>query len=168
MEKTKFQELCKVYCKAQTDFENFREDCHQLAMEMVDELKTYFGIPDSQFSLYTVTEQNEFEIVSPALINAMTLRSDSYWQFGIGLTLCRQPEKLPQELVLIPVLVRKDLDNKFFAKYGAEKEEFEVILGSKENFHPFFDFLYDSILKTYSEQYHQFVGQSTKRKMGFK
>jgi len=168
MENTKFHNLCMAYGKAQQDFETFRHGCHFIAVDVVKELKVYFEIPESQFSLYKINAQGEFSIVPPALINALTLKEDSFWQFGIGLTVCMAPETLPQELVLISILLRQDLGGKFYIKYANETNEFEIIKGNPTSFHPFFDFLHDTIIKTYNEQMQQFIGQSTTRRLGYK
>ena len=167
MEQTKFHDLCMAYGNAQKDFGNFQQDCHLIAIELVNSLKEYFQIPESQFSLYKINNENEFEIVPPALINALTLKADSFWQFGIGLTVCIAPETLPQELILIHLLLRKDLDNKYFVKYANENKEFEVSKGNKESFNPFFDFLHDTVIKTYNDKLQHFIGQSTRRKLGY-
>lgn len=168
MELTKFQELCMAYGKAQEDFGAFQNSCHLISVELVKALKEYFEIPDSQFSLYKINSENEFEIVPPALINALSMREDSYWQFGIGLTVCTAPETLPQELILIHILLRKDLDGKYFVRYGNDMKEFEIKKGDESSFHAFLDFLHDTIIQTYNEQLQRFIGQSTSRKLGFR
>lgn len=168
MEQTKFHNLCMAYGKAQEDFGAFENSCHLISVELVKAFKEYFEIPDSQFSLYKIDSENEFEIVPPSLINALSLKEDSYWQFGIGVTVCTAPETLPQELILIHILLRKDLDGKYFVKYNNDPKEFEIKKGDSKTFHPFFDFLHDTIIKTYNEQLQHFIGQSTKRKLGFK
>lgn len=167
MEKTKFHELCMAFCKSQKDFGEFQSDCHKLAVDLVKFMKDYFQIPPSQFSLFQIDVNNEFEMVMPELINALTLRPDSLWQFGIGLTLCSAPESLPQELILIQILIRKDSDNKYYLSYGLNDNEFEVIKENEKSFYSFFDFLHSTVLKTYDEKIHHFMGQSTQRKIGF-
>lgn len=168
MENTKFHELCMVFGKAQQDFQKFEIDCHLFAVELVKKFKVYLKIPDSQFSLYKIDEKNEFEIVSPALVNAITAAKDSFWQFGIGLTVCSAPETLPQELILIHVLVRRDLDNKFYAKFGPEPQEFEISKSESDGFNDFFEFLHKNIVNSYEHEFQKFIGQNTARKLGYK
>ena len=157
-----------AYGKAQSDFSTFQQDCHLLAVVLVKSLKEHFQVPESQFSLYKINGENEFDLVPPSLINALSLKSDSFYQFGIGLTVCSAPETLPQELILIHVLLREDLDNKFFVRYANESREFEVNKEIKSSFDPFFNFLHDTIIRTYNEQLQSFIGQSTRRKLGYK
>jgi len=168
METTKFHELCMAFGKAQDDYGIFQSSCHLISIELVNEFKKYLEIPDSQFSLYKINKENEFEIVPPSLINAISLRADSHWQFGIGLTVCTAPETLPQELIMIHILLRKDLKDKYFVRYGNDTKEFEIKKSDKNSYYPFFDFLHDLIIKTYNEQMQLFIGQSTRRKLGYK
>lgn len=168
MENTKFHELCMVYGKAQQDFQKFEVDCHLFAVELVKKFIEYLQIPTSQFSLYKINNENQFEIVPPALINALAPAEGSYWQFGMGLTVCSAPETLPQELILIHLLVRRDLENKFYAKLFTETKEFEIDRNSPNGYKEFFDFLHKSITHSYENEFQKFIGQSTSRKLGFK
>ena len=164
---TKFKELCTAFSKAQSDFIAFQSDCHQFAVEMMEELKVYFEVPDKQYSLYKINEQNQFVLVQNALVNALTLRPDSSWQFGIGLTVCSAPESLPQELILIHIHIRQDMDGDFYIKYGNQEEEHKVMNEEKFDFIPFFDFLHETIIKTYEDHITHFVGKETRRKIGY-
>lgn len=168
MENTKFHELCVVYGKAQQDFQKFEMDCHLFSVEFVKKFKEYLQVPDSQFSLYKINSENQFEIVPPALINALTPAEGSYWQFGIGLTVCSAPETLPQELILIHILVRRDIENKFYSKLFPEPNEFEIDRKNTNGYKDFFDFLHKSITDSYNNEFQKFIGQSTSRKLGFK
>jgi hypothetical protein len=168
MNSTKFHELCNAYGAAQDKFELYKTDCHIFSMEVVKELKAYYQIPESQFSLYKVSEKNGYELVTPALIHAIRLTEDHYWHFGIGLTVCKSAETLPEELILIHIMFRKTLDGKYFLKHAYENDEFEIEKGNKSSYIPFFDFLFETIIKSYNEQLQQFIGVKTTRKLGFK
>ena len=167
MESTKFSELCKAYAKAQNDFKGFQEKCYNFSLEIVNELKAYYKIPESQFSLFKIGEKNDFKLVQPAVINALTLRQDSMWQFGIGLNLCKAPESLSHELILIHILVRKDLEGNFYLKYANQEEEFKITGEKKRDFIPFFDYLHKTIIDIYEQQLTHFIGNDTKRKIGY-
>ena len=79
MENTKFHELCNAYDKAQDNFDTYQKDCHIISMEIVQEIKVYYQVPESQFSLYRISEERGFELVPSALIHALTLEEDHYW-----------------------------------------------------------------------------------------
>ena len=166
MESSKFHELCGAYGVAQDNFEAYKTDCQLIAVEIVKELKSYYQVPESQFSLYRVTKQLEFKLVQPELIHAIDLKSDHNWHFGIGLTVCKTAETLPEELILIHLTYRKNSEGKYFIKYANDNKEFEIIKGTPASFVPFFDFLFELILNSYKEQLQQFIGDKTQRKLG--
>ena len=167
MEDSKFHQLCNAYGNAQSNFANYKTECHILSMEIVKELKVYFKIPEGQFSLYRINEQGGFELVTPALINAITLKPDHYWYFGVGLTVCKAPETLPQELILIPLMFRKNDKNENFTKYAHSDTDYKIVKGNSESYFPFFDFLFETIKSSYQGQLQQFIGEKTERKLGY-
>ena len=167
MESNKFSDLCQAYSKAQTNFQNFQDECHDLALNLVKDLKAYYQIPDSQFSLFQIGQNREFNLVQPAVVNALTLRPDSMWQFGIGLTVCSSHEKSPQELILIHILIRKDVEENFYLRYGEEDKDHLIEKTDKWNFIPFFDFLHETIIDVYEQQLVHFMSQDSRRKIGY-
>lgn len=167
MELTKFHELCNAYGLAQDNFEAYRVDCHLIAIEIVKELKAYYQVPDSQFSLYKINSNNEFVLVKPELIQAITLREDHFWHFGIGLTVCKAPEALPEELILIHLLFRKDAHGKYFIRHAYNNVEFEIVKNNSESYVPFLDALFKTTIASYNNQLQQFIGEKTERKLGY-
>ena len=168
MELTKFHEMCMAYGKAQQDFQTFETDCHIFSVELVKKFREYLEIPDSQFSLYKIDKNNEFVIVPPSLINAMSPAAGTYWQFGIGITVCSAPETMPQDLILIHILIRKDLENKFYAKFGPGQKELEIDRKNENGFNEFFTFLHQTVVSSYQTEFQKFIGHNTFRKLGFK
>lgn len=168
MKQTKFHELCNAYGNAQDKFKNYKTECYLFSMEIVKELKAYYNIPESQFSLYKINEENGFELVAPALIDAIRLAEDHYWHFGIGLTVCKSAGTLPEELILIHIMFRKNIENKCFIKYAYNDKEFEIKKGHSGSYIAFFDFLFETIIKSYNGQLQQFIGVKTTRKLGYR
>ncbi len=168
MKTTKFHKLCGAYTEAQTRFDQYKTDCHIFSMELVKEFKKYLEIPDSQFSLYKISEQKGFELVTPALIHAIRLTPDHYWHFGIGITVCKTMETLPEELILIHLMFRENAKGHFFVKYASVDKEFEIKKGNLPEYIPFFDFIFETIQLSYKEHLQQFVGEKTVRKLGYR
>ena len=167
METTKFHELCGAYDAAQENFNTYKKDCHIFSMEFVREIKAYYEIPESQFSLYKTNKEGGFELVPSALIHALSLGEDYYWSFGFGLTVCRTLETLPEELILVHIKFRKNSKDEFFVKYAYGGEEHKIVKGDSNSYTPFFDFLYSTIINSYQGQMQQFVGEKTTRKLGY-
>ena len=167
MKETKFHQLCGAYSNAQESFESYRTDCHLTSMEIVKELKAYYEIPEHQFSLYKINDQNGFQLVTPALIHAIRLREDNYWHFGLGITVCKAPETLPEELILVHLMFQKNKNGSYTIKYANNKAEFEIIKGNSSSYIPFFDFLFEEIMVSYNSHLQQFLGDKTERKLGY-
>lgn len=167
MSESKFHQLCNAYGKAQDNFEQYKTDCHSFSIELVNELKSYYEVPDSQFSLYRIDPQQGFDLVQSALIHAIRLQQDHFWHFGIGLTVCKAPETLPEELILAHLMFRKNSNGNFSVKSAHMKNEFEVTKGNTASYVPFFDALFESIMTSYENQLQQFFKKKTTRKLGF-
>ena len=167
METTKFHELCGAYDAAQENFNTYEKDCHIFSMEFVREIKAYYQIPESQFSLFKTNKEGGFELVPSALIHALSLDEDHHWNFGFGLTVCRALETLPEELILVHIMFRKNGNDEFFIKYAFGGEEYKIEKGNSESYIPFFDFLFSTIIGTYQGQMQQFIGVKTTRKLGY-
>jgi len=167
MSVSKFNELCSAYANAQTNFENFRSNCQEIASLMVTEIKKYLEIPEQRFSLYKINQNNEFQMVPSSLANALVLANDSYWHFGIGLTVCKADDSPQEELILIHLMVRMESDGQFFVKYANLKEEFEVFKDQSQSFIPFFDYIHGAIIGSYQERVQRFMEERTERKLGY-
>ena len=168
MEAIKFHELCNAFDHAQKKFDSYKTDCHLISMEIVKELKSYFNVPESQFTLYRINENNRFELVPSALIHAINLVDGNYWHFGIGLTVCKAPDTLSEELILIHLMYRKNLEGDYFIKQAQTDTEFEIVKGNSDSYKPFFDDLFNTIIKSYDDQLQPFVGDKTTRKLGYR
>jgi hypothetical protein len=167
MGKTKFNQLCAAYDAAQDNFDAYKKNCHAFAIELVDELKAYYEIPERQFSLYQVEQNNNFKLINGSLYGALTLTPNSDWHFGVGLTVCKAPESYPEELILIHIFFRKEVGDTFFLRHTYGDKEFEVTKGNKESYIPYFDDLFNTIVDSYQGHIQQFLGEKTTRKLGF-
>lgn len=165
---SKFKELCAAYNTAQTNFEAYKKDCHEFSIKLVDELKSYFEVPDKQFTLYKIIEKGGFDLVNGALIHAIQLFQDNSWHFGVGFTVCKEPETLPEELILVHLMFKKQTDGDFVLKHSYGDKEFEIKPNNLETYTPFFEDIYKTIIDSYEEHLQQFLDQQTTRKLGFK
>ncbi len=139
-----------------------------IAVELVKKLKAYYQVPESQFSLYRINQQNEFKLVQPELIHAIDLKNDHIWHFRVGLTVCKAAETLPEELILIHIIYRKNVEGKYFIKYANDEKEFEITKGNSDSYISFLNFLFDEIIGSYKEHLQQFIGDKTERKLGYR
>lgn len=165
--RSKFEDLCMTFNGANQEFSKLRHDCLGFANEIWNNIIQYYEVPDSQISLYRISDDEEFELVRPSIINALNLREDSYWEFGIGLSLCSTPGSLPEDLILIQFLIRRDRENKYFIKTNVLKTERQIERNKYFDFTTYFDELYKAIKDKYDEEFTHFFEKTTIRKLGY-
>ena len=166
---TKFEELCESFKKAQSDFQQFKDDCEDFAQDLWEKMIIYFEIPHTQLSLYKVGEEGEWEMVPPMMINAMTLEEDAYWQVGFGITLYGQKNEFPQETLIIGLLLKREANQKFKIKLSGHNKLFEIDRSKPDDFKSFFDFIFNEIQTNYQKGLQTFLDEDTTiRKIGYK
>ena len=84
---SKFHQSCGGYGTAQNQFEHTNKDSHLFSTEILKVLKKYCEIPENQFSIYSIDEGNGFQLVRPALMNAIEVKLDkllAFWRWLNG------------------------------------------------------------------------------------
>lgn len=166
---TKFEELCAAYKKAQSEFKQYKDDCHDFAADLWNKVALYFQIPTSQLTLYNIDEEGEYQATAPPIINALSLWPDAYWQIGFGITLFEKKDTYPQETIIIGLGLKRDLENNYFVRLKGSDQEFQIDRKSEADFNKFFDYLFKEVQKSYSTGLQTFIDQDTTfRKIGFK
>lgn len=166
---TKFEELCAAYKKAQSEFKQYKDDCHDFAATLFHKFALYFQIPTSQLTLYNIDEEGEYQATAPPIINALSLWPDAYWQIGFGTTLFEKKDTYPQETIIIGLRLKRDLENNYFVRLNGSEQEFQIDRKSETDFNKFFDYLFKEVQKSYSTGLQTFIDQDTTfRKIGFK
>ncbi|MGG7036973.1 MAG: hypothetical protein ACI7YS_17525 [Flavobacterium sp.] len=167
---SKFEQLCSAYKKAQTEFKEFRDNSRDFAVNLWDRMIQYFEIPPSQLSLYKVNEDDEYETVAPPMFNALTLRSDAYWQVGFGITLFETDKnEFPQETIIIDLLLKWENKDLYKIKLSDHDKEFQIDRNNPDDFKNFFDYIYKEIETDYKTGLQTFLDQNkTIRRIGFK
>jgi hypothetical protein len=166
--KTRYQQLCAAYEKVQQEYTQVERDCLSFGDELVRNFIRYFEVPDGLLSYYKITEDNHFDLVLPDMAHALRYHKDGFWDFGLGLTITSSIEEKAEDLILIHLFVKKDFNGKFYTRIARDKTEFEIELHNPESYHPFFDFLKDSVIESYEEGFQEFIGQHTTRKLGYR
>ena len=166
--KTRYQQLCSAYEKVQQEYTQVENDCLAFGGELVQNFTEYFEVPEGYLSYYKITDDNHFDLVLPDMTHALRYSGDGFWDFGLGLTITSSIEEKVQDLILIHLFVKKDINGKFYTRIARDKTEFEIDIHKPESYHPFFDFLKNSVIQSYDEGFQEFIGQHTTRKLGYK
>lgn len=164
---TKFNELCNSYRLSREKYFNYRNECIDFADKLVGNMIGYFQWPKEQIK-YVSPKGNDSDSVY-TLRGVLSLEDDTFWHFGLGLTLYESPDIKPYETAIIHILLKKDCEH-FIVKIKNFKDEFEIFKDKPEDFENFFEFIFNKIKEDYEKDFEIFFEQedTTIRKIGFK
>ena len=140
---SKYNDLCEIYRESRNKYFDFEMECVEFAERLVDQLVTYFSVPEGRSKLFpTLGEAN------PALIysvqEAMRMGPDTFWNLGIGIELqCNDCPDTPDQPVLINLALRKD-GGVFIVKIS-DKDPGHRVNGDLSNASDFFDHLFNTV-----------------------
>jgi len=163
---SKFDELCHAYSTARTNYMDYRKSCHDFAGDFISGMLDYYGCPREQVTYIPLSGQ-----IDPkhrySLADTMQLAEDTYWHFGMGITLCPVEDEGPGETVALAFAVKKH-ESIYYIRIGGFEQEFEFHEKSKTEYNKFYDFLFSRIKEDYEKGLQKFLDQEHgTRKIGF-
>ncbi|MCP4581148.1 MAG: hypothetical protein GY839_05985 [candidate division Zixibacteria bacterium] len=163
---SKFNELCKFYSTARTNYFTYWHECSEFVTELLDGLMKYFDMPDDKLKFVPLRDKPEFG-KSYSAKDSMHLEKDTFWYLGLLLTLCGQIKNQPEETLVLPLLIKK-IDDNYVVKLGPEGEAFEIHQDNAASCPAFYDNMYDQVKNTYKDRLHKFLdGAQSERRIGF-
>lgn len=149
---SKYDELCHTYKNSRKIFLAYQDDCQMFARDVVDGMIEYFEWPTSQEITYIplgeeIDPSNRFYAISAA----MQMDDDSFWHFGLELTL-----EEPSGAYPIPFLMSffiKKIGNNFVVKLGPNGKEFRIPEERREELEPFYDIVFKHITHFFTHKY---------------
>jgi hypothetical protein len=167
---TKFEELCNSYRLSRNKYFNYRNECVNFADELVYGMIGYFKCPKEQIKCFSPKGQDMPDNHSCQLLRGvMTLEDDTFWHFGIGLTLYESPEIIiPRETVTIHILLKKVCE-RFIVKINTFEEKFEIYRNKPADFKNFYKFIFNKIKEDHEKETAIFYEKTDSvKKIGFK
>ncbi len=165
---TKFEELCSSYRLSRNKYFDYRNECVNFAEELVRRMINYFQCPKEQIKCFSPKDQVMPDNHSHQLLRGvMILEDDTFWHFGIGLTLYESPDIKPCETVTIHILLKK-VPEPFIVKINTFKETFEIYRTNPADFEKFNEFIFNKIKEDYEKDFEIFFEEDNVRKIGFK
>ena len=163
---SKFEDLCRAYAISRKSYFDYRDACLKFGTNLVNGMMRYFQCPKEQVQFIPLKE-----VIPPGLtsnlLGAMHLDDDTFWHFGLGITLYEAPNIFPQETVLLRVLMKKT-HGYFIVKLGTRGEEFKIHGDKPDDFTVFYEFVFSQIKESYEKGLQRFLEQEeTSRKIGF-
>ena len=163
---SKFEDLCRAYATSRKNYFDYRDACLKFGTNLVNGMIDYFKCPREQVKFIPLKEDIKPNTMY-SLLGAMDLDDDTFWHFGLGLTLYEAPNVFPQETALLPLLVKK-VDDSFIVKFGTHGEEFKIHKDKPDEQTAFYEFVFRQIKESYEKALQRFLEQKeTSRKIGF-
>lgn len=102
-----------------------------------------------------------------SLAATMNLGEDTYWHFGLGITLCPVEDDGPTETVMLAFSLKRH-DDYFDIRISGLNDEFHIHENSHDEYALFYDFIFDKIKEDYEKGLQKFLDQEDgTRKIGF-
>lgn len=150
--KSKYDELCQTYRNSRKDFLAYQDDCQTFARDIVDGMIDYFEWPTSQEITYIplgedIDPNNRFYAISAA----MQMDDDSFWHFGLELTV-EEPSGAYPLPFLLSFFIKK-IGNVFIVKLGPAGKEFNIPEDRRGELAPFYDIVFKHITHFFANKY---------------
>lgn len=162
---SKFKNLCSAYSTARQNYADYRKCCSEFANSLINGMIEYFECPREMISFFPLT--GEFDPKRKySLSAAMKLDNDTFWHFGLGLTLCPSESEGPDETVILPFSVKKS-DDLYTVRFG-NVEEFQINYDDKDKYKDFYEYIYNRVRSDYEKGLQRFLDrEQSSRKIGF-
>ncbi len=158
---SKYDELSKAYGQARRTFRAYEETCRDFARDLVFGMVEYFEWPRGQEITYIpLGEELDPDNRFYALAGAMRMDDESFWHFGVQLTLHEGSGSYPLPFVL-SFFVKKTGDF-FVVKLGPRGREIRIPESKKGELDPFYEAVYMQIKEFFARRYIQAVTKQEK------
>lgn len=163
---TKFEELCGACVVSRQKFINYRDECSDFAVRVVNKLEDYFGMSNPNLVSYVPLDKEPEERLTYTVSAAIHLNEDSYWHFGVMLKfydLSHDDNINMSDLIKLKIKIKK-VDNHFVLKFGDKHEKF--LIERDEDLIPFYDLVYREIKDYFDNNLEKFLN-GEKPSLGF-
>ncbi len=163
-----FDDICKEYSASRKRYFDYRDECHDMARELISGLGKYLGCPEDTMSFHPQKEEDEKPGTTYSLMGAMNLQDDTYWHFKIGILIYEAPNISPKQLNLFDFSLKKMKTGKFGVKAMADGKEFTVDPKDPATFTAVYEEITKTIIAGYKTGLEKFLEQDVEvRKIGF-
>jgi hypothetical protein len=162
---TKYDEICQVYRKSRKGFLDYESECQAFARDLVYGMIEYFEWPQDQEVTYIplgeeLDPNNRFY----ALSGAMRMDDDSFWHFGVELTVQEPGGAYP--LPFLMSFFIKKIGPHFIVKLGSQGKEIRIHEDRRGDLAPFYDAVFVQIMNFFTHKYQDAVTKGLKE-VGF-
>ena len=164
---SKFDDLCQTYRNSRRAFVDYQRACQDFARDLIMGMVDYFEWPRNQEITYIALgddDNKELDDRFYALASAMRLDDQSFWHFGVELTIHEGNGSHPIAFV-ISFFIKK-VGAHFVVKLGPKGREIKIP-ENQPDLTPFYDAIFANIVEFFNKRYHQAVANPEKKTFGF-
>ncbi len=155
---TKFEELCEIYTNAENDFYNYKWKCIDFAKKMGNEVANYLGCKTEDIQYYSYDKEGNPQEVHPR--DALFLRKDTFWHYGMGINLYISGNKDPSMSHQFEMAI-KGKKKSFIVQFPKLNEKFTINPNKPEDFQEFNDLIFNNIKDHFENQLEKFLKQES-------
>ncbi len=156
---SKYEEICQAYRKSRREFLKYEETCRVFASELIEGIIDYFEWPrDQEITFIQLGEEMNPTDRFYALAGAMQMDDESFWHFGVELTV-HEPAGIYPQPFLLSFYIKKT-GPIFIVKLGPKGEEIKIHEDRRGELSPFYDAVYVKIVSFFLKEYQEAINRT--------
>jgi hypothetical protein len=158
---SKFEEISLAYRKSRRAFLDYERECQSFARDLVFGMVEYFEWPsDQEINYIPLGEELDPNNKFYALAGAMRMDAESFWHFGVELTVHEPGGSYPIPFIL-SFFIKKAGSN-FVVKLGPKGRQIKIPADKDTPLDPFYDAVSMQLVEFFKKRYHRaLTGQET-------
>lgn len=163
-----FSDLQQAYETANDKYKQYLADCELIAGLIWEQFSGHHQIPPTQLGLYVMAADGSSEHFNGPLPAAMRLLDDSFFEFGLGITMFSNAQKLPWETTVLPIQVALDGGGMHKARLGMDGKIFLLNKTDIAGIQIFTEHVLSTVIDQYQNGLAEMIRQNTMHRIGFK
>lgn len=158
---SKFEEISQTYRQSRRAFLDYEKECQNFARDLVFGMVDYFEWPtDQEINYIPLGEELDPNNKFYALAGAMRMDAESFWHFGVELTIYEPGGSYPTPFILSFFI--KKVGSNFIVKLGPKGRQIKIPEEQQNSLAPFYNAVFVQIVEFFKKRYHQaLTGQET-------
>lgn len=162
---SKFDEIRQAYTTARKRFRDYEETCRDFARDLVFGIIDYLEWPrDQEITYIPLGEELDPNNKFYALTGAMRMGDESFWHFGVELTL-KEPHGANPVSFIMSFYIKK-VGQYFIVKLGPKGREIKIHEDQRGELEPFYEAVFLQVMDFFNRRYYQAITKQEKE-LGF-
>ncbi|HBS9329747.1 hypothetical protein CFY86_29060 [Raoultella ornithinolytica] len=164
---SKFEEICAAFDESQKKFIAYRDHCHKFARDFGMRFIRYLEVPEENVEWFNpdAVEPPKGRVTIPG---AMYLDDDTFWHFGVRITIFDKQKSDFRPQIEIVFMVRRQSDGDFQVSVKHIDKIHDIQPDKDASYTVFFNAVHKIILALYQDDLENFLAsQQSVRRIGF-